>query len=140
MDGAAKNIRLLSLTQTLIWRMPVLWSNTLPAAKKICDAAKLSIDSMKMVGDSIGRQYYREVSEGNFRSTYGLTKEDTVKIMEANITEYNIDSLYEVAPLMQKQKVIVISLQVVRKTLRDSDELIYSTLSEYVHTLWLPIV
>lgn len=26
--------------------------------------------------------------------------------MEANITEYNIDSLYEVAPLMQKQKVI----------------------------------
>ena len=44
--------------------------------------------------------------KGNFRSTYGLTKEDTVKIMEANITEYNIDSLYEVAPLMQKQKVI----------------------------------
>ena len=35
-----------------------------------------------------------------------MTKEDTVKIMEANITEYNIDSLYEVAPLMQKQKVI----------------------------------
>lgn len=26
--------------------------------------------------------------------------------MEANITEYNIDSLYEVAPLMQKQKII----------------------------------
>ena len=45
---------------------------------------------MKMVGDSIGRQYYREVSEGKLRSTYGLTKEDTVKIMEANITEYNM--------------------------------------------------
>lgn len=79
-------------------------SNT--SAAKDMSMLQASIDSMKMVGDSIGRQYYREVSEGNFRSTYGLTKEDTVKIMEANITEYNIDSLYEVAPLMQKQKVI----------------------------------
>ena len=81
-----------------------IMSNT--SAAKDMSMLQASIDSMKMVGDSIGRQYYREVSEGNFRSTYGLTKEDTVKIMEANITEYNIDSLYEVAPLMQKQKVI----------------------------------
>ena len=78
-----------------------IMSNT--SAAKDMSMLQASIDSMKMVGDSIGRQYYREVSEGNFRTTYGLTKEDTVKIMEANITEYNIDSLYEVAPLMQKQ-------------------------------------
>ena len=81
-----------------------IMSNT--SAAKDMSMLQASIDSMKMVGDSIGRQYYREVSEGNFRTTYGLTKEDTVKIMEANITEYNIDSLYEVAPLMQKQKII----------------------------------
>ena len=61
---------------------------------------------MKVVGDSIGRQYYKEVSEGNFRTSYGLTKEDTVKIEKANIQEYNIDSLYQAAPLVQKQKVI----------------------------------
>lgn len=65
-----------------------------------------SIDSMKVLGDSIGRQYYREVAEGNFRPSYGLSKEDTVKIESADIQEYNVDSLYVAASLTQKQKVI----------------------------------
>ena len=65
-----------------------------------------SIDSMTVLADSIGRQYYKEVAEGNFRASYGLTKEDTAKIEKADIQEYNVDSLYEVSPLMQKQKVI----------------------------------
>lgn len=65
-----------------------------------------SIDSMTVVGDSIGRQYYKEVAEGNFRSTYGLTKEDTMKIEKADIRAYNVDSLYDVASLNQKQKVL----------------------------------
>ena len=65
-----------------------------------------SIDSMKVLGDSIGRQYYREVAEGNFRPSYGLSKEDTVKIENANIQEYNVDSLYAAASLTQKQKVL----------------------------------
>ena len=65
-----------------------------------------SIDSMQVLGDSIGRQYYREVTEGNFRPSYGLSKEDTVKIENANIQEYNVDSLYAAASLTQKQKVL----------------------------------
>lgn len=65
-----------------------------------------SIDSMTVVGDSIGRQYYREVAEGNFRSSYSLTKEDTAKIEKADIRAFNVDSLYEVASLNQKQKVL----------------------------------
>lgn len=65
-----------------------------------------SIDSMKVLGDSIGRQYYREVAEGNFRPSYGLSKEDTVKIENADIQEYNVDSLYAAASLTQKQKVL----------------------------------
>ena len=65
-----------------------------------------SIDSMKLVGDSIGRQYYTEVSQGNFRPSYTLSKEDTIKIEEADIRTYNVDSLYEVSSLAQKQKVI----------------------------------
>lgn len=65
-----------------------------------------SIDSMKVLGDSLGRQFYKEVSESNFRAPTGLTKGDTVKIETANIQEFNIDSLYNVAPLMQKQKII----------------------------------
>lgn len=65
-----------------------------------------SIDSMTVVGDSIGRQYYREVAEGNFRSNYSLTKEDTAKIEKADIRAFNVDSLYDVASLNQKQKVL----------------------------------
>ena len=65
-----------------------------------------SIDSMKVLGDCMGRQYYREVAEGNFRPSYGLSKEDTVKIESADIQEYNVDSLYAAASLTQKQKVI----------------------------------
>ena len=53
-----------------------------------------SIDSMTVLADSIGRQYYKEVAEGNFRASYGLTKEDTAKIEKADIQEYNVDSLY----------------------------------------------
>lgn len=65
-----------------------------------------SIDSMKVLGDSIGRQYYKELAEGTLRPAYGLTKEDTAKIETADLRTYNIDSLYNVAALVQKQKVI----------------------------------
>lgn len=65
-----------------------------------------SIDSMRVVGDSIGRQYYREMADGNFRAPYGLSKEDTVKIRKADLLAYNVDSLYQMASLSQKQKVI----------------------------------
>lgn len=76
------------------------------SASKNMEMLQASIDSMNLVVDSIGRQYYREISEGNFRPSYSLTKDDTLKIEEANVVEYNIDSLYEVAPLAQKQKAI----------------------------------
>lgn len=65
-----------------------------------------SIDSMTVLGDSIGRQYYKEASNGTYKTAIGLTKEDTVKIAEARVEDYNVDSLYEVATLMQKQKIM----------------------------------
>lgn len=64
------------------------------------------IDSMTVVGDSIGRQYYKEITEGSLRVTGHLTKEDTLKIEQADIYAYNVDSLYQASPLVQKQKVI----------------------------------
>lgn len=76
------------------------------SSAKNMKSLQVSIDSMKIIGDSVGRQYYLEMSEGVFRSPYGLSKEDTIKIKEANIRNYNIDSLYNIAPLMQKQKII----------------------------------
>lgn len=76
------------------------------SSAKNMKSLQASIDSMKIIGDSVGRQYYLEMSEGVFRSPYGLSKEDTIKIKEAHIRNYNIDSLYNIAPLMQKQKII----------------------------------
>src|SRR3712207_6129061 len=64
------------------------------SSAKNMKSLQVSIDSMKIIGDSVGRQYYLEMSEGVFRSPYGLSKEDTIKIKEANIRNYNIDSLY----------------------------------------------
>lgn len=81
-----------------------IMSNT--SAAKNMDMLQASIDSMKVRGDSIGRQYYRELSEGNFHASYGLSKEDTARIEKADIREYNVDSLYEAASLAQKQKII----------------------------------
>lgn len=81
-----------------------IMSNT-SSAKNMVEL-QASIDSMKVLGDSIGRQYYQEISDGNYRVPYGLTKEDSTKIMEANIRSFNVDSLYDVATLMQKQKII----------------------------------
>ncbi len=67
-----------------------------------------SIDSMQHLGDSIGRVYYKELSEGNLRPAYRLTKEDTVKIEQMDTeAAYDIDSLYNVISLSQKQKVIL---------------------------------
>lgn len=65
-----------------------------------------SIDSMNVLGDSIGRQYYQELSKGTYSSSYTLSRQDTFKIREAQIGHYNIDSLFNVASLMQKQKII----------------------------------
>ena len=72
------------------------------------DMAQLqsSIDSMTVVGDSIGRQYYKEAIGGVYSNPGGLSKEDTIKITQADIGSYNVDSLFEAATLMQKQKIL----------------------------------
>ncbi len=64
-----------------------------------------SIDSMQVLGDSVGRNYYREIINGALRMPT-LTKEDTVKVESANMREFNIDSIYRAASLAQKQKII----------------------------------
>ena len=64
------------------------------------------IDSMKLQNDSVGRGYYKEAMAGTYKVTASLSKEHTLKIEKAYLGEYNVDSLYNVATLMQKQKVI----------------------------------
>lgn len=58
------------------------------------------------MGDSIGRQYYKEAIGGVYSNPGGLSKEDTIKITQADIGSYNVDSLFEAATLMQKQKIL----------------------------------
>ena len=65
-----------------------------------------SIDSMNILGDSIGRTYYKEMAGSAYNSKFGLTREDTLKIKTANLRVYDLDSLYEASTLMQKQRVL----------------------------------
>ena len=67
---------------------------------------ELSIDSMMVQGDSIGRQYFREAANGAYRKVSDLSKEDTLKIKKAEFGAYNLDSLYQAAALMQKQRIL----------------------------------
>ena len=76
------------------------------ATTKSMQTLQASIDSMKYVGDSIGRQYYKEAIGGVYSRPTGLSREDTLKIERANMSLYNVDSLFEAATLMQKQKIL----------------------------------
>ncbi len=66
-----------------------------------------SVDSMTAISDSVGRSYYREVSNiGTYRLTPSLTKQDTVKMLAEDHGGYNVDSLFQSSTLMQKQRII----------------------------------
>lgn len=64
------------------------------------------IDSMTIQNDSVGRTYYKEAMSGTYNVTTSLSKEDTIKIENARLGDYDVDSLFHVATLMQKQKII----------------------------------
>ena len=64
------------------------------------------IDSMKVQNDSVGRSYFKEAMNGTYKITADLKEADTLKIEQAHLGEYNVDSLFNVATLMQKQKII----------------------------------
>lgn len=64
------------------------------------------IDSVTVITDSIGRTYYDEAKYGLLQGVHGLSKEDTIKVETANINNYNVDSLFNRMPLMQKQRIL----------------------------------
>lgn len=64
------------------------------------------IDSMTVQNDSVGRAYFNEAMNGSYRVVSNLSKEDTLKIGEARIEEYNADSLFTASTLLQKQKIV----------------------------------
>ena len=65
-----------------------------------------SIDSMRVRSDSVGHAYYVEAMNGAYKTASNLKKADTLKIEKADLASYDVDSLYSVYTLSQKQKVI----------------------------------
>lgn len=76
------------------------------ASSKNMKTLEADIDSMKLKNDSVGRAYYNEAMESTYKPVPQLTKADTTKIEKAVLAEYNVDSLFDAATLMEKQKVI----------------------------------
>ncbi|WP_373828024.1 LptF/LptG family permease, partial [Bacteroides heparinolyticus] len=67
---------------------------------------QMDIDSMQVQNDSLARVYYEEAMQGTYRVTAGMTKEDTLKIEKAHLGEYSVDSIFNMATLVEKQKII----------------------------------
>ncbi|WP_281643960.1 LptF/LptG family permease [Bacteroides zoogleoformans] len=67
---------------------------------------QMGIDSMRVLNDSLARVYYEEAMRGTYRVAAAMSKEDTLKIEKAHLGEYNVDSIFNAATLLQKQKVI----------------------------------
>lgn len=69
------------------------------------------VDSVSVINDSIGRQYYTE-SKGNiFMVAPNLSASDSTKISETGVESYNVDSLFDRSTLMQKQKILSTAAQ-----------------------------
>ena len=68
------------------------------------------IDSMQVYNDSVGHAYYMEAMRGSYKIASGLTKTDTLKIAEAHIGGYDVDSLFDASTLLQKQKIISVAV------------------------------
>ena len=62
------------------------------------------VDSMVHRTDSLGRAYYREAKQGVYSANAKLDRQDTVRLAEASVTDYDVDSLYDVATLAEKEK------------------------------------
>ena len=63
-------------------------------------------DSMQTRNDSIGRAFFAEAMQTTYAPPAKLDKRDTLKIEEAVWSEYNVDSLYDVSTLNEKEKVL----------------------------------
>lgn len=82
-------------------------------------ALQLSIDSMKVLGDSIGRSYYTEMSKGAYSLPYGLNHQDSLKVEQANLNDYSVDSLFNASTLIDKQRVMSSAVSRVESTTSD---------------------
>lgn len=75
------------------------------ATTKNMQFLQASIDSMVAIGDSIGRQYFKEVRTSTYSIANRLTKDDSLKLQQTDIS-LDIDSIFEASTLAQKQRAL----------------------------------
>ncbi|KAA6330589.1 hypothetical protein EZS27_020722 [termite gut metagenome] len=78
-----------------------------------------SIDSMTVFSDSVGRRYYVDAKATAYQNPSIPQTEDTLKITETRVDDYNIDSLFRAMTLKQKSNVITLASN--RTTSLESD-------------------
>ncbi len=76
------------------------------ATTKNMKVLRADIDSMMIIGDSIGRQYFKEAQGSTYSISTRLSKTDSIKYLETDINTINLDSIFESATLTQKQRAI----------------------------------
>lgn len=76
------------------------------ATTKSMSVLSASVDSMNVVGDSIGRQYYKDLKAGTYSSAFLMTKTDSTKYKAEDSKNYDIDSLFNSSTLQQKNRVL----------------------------------
>ena len=64
------------------------------------------IDSMVVRNDSIGNVYYKEAVDITYKALANASKADTLKLNSAKMTYYDVDSMFNVATLSEKEKII----------------------------------
>lgn len=65
-----------------------------------------TIDSLTSTTDSIGRKYYDDAKSSLYQNPGLYNKEDTIKLAEARIGDYNVDSIFQNSTLNQRQRII----------------------------------
>lgn len=64
-----------------------------------------SVDSMRVLVDSVGHTFYKEAKASTYRLREGLTKSDSLKINKTKISTINTDSLFNNLTLLEKQHI-----------------------------------
>lgn len=76
------------------------------ATTKSMHSLRLSIDSMKVQGDSLGRAYYTSVDNTYNPPSNRMTANDSLNFAKADRKLYDVDSLFAAASLNDKQKIM----------------------------------
>ncbi len=88
---------------------------------KNMEMLEASIDSMRVLVDSLGAVNYKDASANNYRIHYERRQEDSIKVKEAQISEYDIDSIMNSMSPADRQRQLTNMLTSANNQLADWD-------------------